>query len=208
MNALDISKKNRKAKYLLFLNVLNPSEKDKILDVGFSNIEYSEVDNYLEKNYPFQKNITALGIEESDLFKSHYPEVNAIRYGGEKFPFADKSFNIGWSNAVIEHVGDEERQVLFLKELRRTCQTVYFTTPNRWFPFELHTRLPFLHWLPKQIFDAILRFTPKKWATGDYMHLLSEYNLKKLLKKAGIVHYRIYRNKFMGFTIDFSTIFL
>ena len=208
MNAQEISTGNRRRKYDLFLNVLNPSEQDTILDVGFSNIEYSEVDNYLEKNYPFQKNITALGIDEPDLFQSRYPDVNVIRYDGKKFPFSDKSFDIGWSNAVIEHVGNEEKQILFLKELRRTCNTVYFTTPNRWFPFELHTRLPLLHWLPKRFFDTLLSFTSKKWATNDYMHLLSESKLKKILKKAEITQYRIYRNKFMGFTMDFCVIIL
>ena len=92
MNAQEISTGNRRRKYDLFLNVLNPSEQDTILDVGFSNIEYSEVDNYLEKNYPFQKNITALGIDEPDLFQSRYPDVNVIRYDGKKFPFSGAGF--------------------------------------------------------------------------------------------------------------------
>jgi hypothetical protein len=25
---------------------------------------------------------------------------------------------------------------------------VFVTTPNRWFPLEVHTLLPFVHWLP------------------------------------------------------------
>ena len=32
-----------------------------------------------------------------------------------------------------------------------------FTTPNRWFPVELHTFLPFLHWLPDARYRAVLR---------------------------------------------------
>jgi SAM-dependent methyltransferase len=109
-----------------------------------------------------------------------------VRYDGSIFPFEDKSFDIGWSNAVIEHVGGEERQIQFLKELCRTCRKVYFTTPNRYFPFEVHTRYPLIHWLPKRIFDKILSLTPKKWATGDYMNLLSKKSLRRILKKAGV----------------------
>jgi SAM-dependent methyltransferase len=206
MNAQDISKRNRVGKYNFFLQKLHPSAEDKILDVGFANTEYSEVDNFLEKNYPYLSNITALGVETYDLFAERYPDIHVIQYDGKKFPFEDRIFDIGWSNAVIEHVGDEEHQILFLQELCRTCKKVYFTTPNRYFPFELHTRYPLIHWLPKKIFDKILSLTSKKWATGDYMNLLSQKKLKYILEKAGIEHYSIHKNKFMRFTIDFSVI--
>ena len=167
MNANTISANNRKRKYDLFLKVLRPSRSDKILDVGFSNIEYSPVDNYLEKNYPFPANITALGIDEDDLFKHRYPEVTTVRYDGHKFPFDDDQFDIGWSNAVIEHVGNEDNQALFLTELSRVCKKIYFTTPNRLFPFETHTRLLFIHWFPKPICDRLMKLFGRGWATGN-----------------------------------------
>jgi SAM-dependent methyltransferase len=206
MIAQVFSKKNRIRKYNLFLQKMNPSATDKILDAGYANREYSPVDNFLEKNYPYPSNITALGIEEHDLFEQRYPMVQAVRYDGSIFPFEDKSFDIGWSNAVIEHAGGEECQIRFLKELCRTCKKVYFTTPNRYFPFELHTRYPFIHWLPKKIFDRILSHTRKKWATGDYMHLLSKKSLKRILKKAGLKEYSIHKNRLFGLAMDFSVI--
>lgn len=202
-----ISGRNRTSKYKLFLKNFKPTEYDKILDVGFNNIEYSPVDNFLEKNYQYPSQITALGIDSCNEFIKKYPEVNTVLYDGGMFPFHDKSFDIGWSNAVIEHVGDIDKQVLFLKELRRTCKKVYFTTPNRYFPFEVHTRYPLIHWLPKEKFDKVLQFTPKKWASGDYMYLLSRKKLEYLLELAGIKNYRIYKNRFLVFTMDFSVIF-
>jgi SAM-dependent methyltransferase len=204
MNVQTISQKNRIRKYKLFLEKCNPFATDKILDVGYSNKEYSPVDNFLEKNYSCPSNITALGVEEYDLFKQRYPNVQVVRYDGSVFPFEDKSFDIGWSNAVIEHVGNRERQIQFLKELCRTCKKVYFTTPNRYFPFELHTRYPLIHWLPKKVFDKILSLTSKKWAAGDYMNLLSRKSLKKILKKANVKEYSLHKNRFLGFTMDFS----
>jgi len=206
MKAIDISRNNREKKYALFLKELKPTENDRILDVGFANIEYSIVDNFLEKNYPYQNNITALGIDEYDNFKKSFPNVNAVRYDGKIFPFEDNSFDIGWSNAVLEHVGREDAQIQFLKELKRTCKKLYFTTPNRYFPFELHTKFFLIHWLPKLIFDKIISFTSARWATGDFMYLLSERKLRSLMKKAGITHYKIHRNRFGGFTMDFSVI--
>jgi SAM-dependent methyltransferase len=208
--AYKISANNRKKKYQLFLNRLAPSTTDTILDVGFYNHQDSSpIANFLEKNYPYLQYITALGLEEEgdDIFKKKFPEVKTVLYDGRIFPFGDKAFDIGWSNAVLEHVGDEEKQCLFLKELSRTCKCLYFTTPNRFFPFEVHTRLPLLHWLPKKIFDKLLlTFTSKGWATGDAMHLLSCRKLKKILKHAGIADYEIHKNRFFGFVMDFSII--
>jgi SAM-dependent methyltransferase len=206
INATSISSKNRKRKYKLFLETIKPSEKDTILDVGFANTEDSPVENYLEKTYPYHTNITALGTESDNIFKKNYPDIKTVIYEGRIFPFEDNAFDIGWSNAVLEHVGNETQQILFLKELRRTCKKIYFTTPNRWFPFEVHTKLPFLHWLPKKLFDRLLSKTSLKWAIGDYMYLLSKKKLKTLLKKAEITNYYIHRNRFCGFTMDFSVI--
>ncbi len=202
-----ISGKNRSSKYKLFLKEIKPLESDKILDVGVNNIEFSPIDNFLEKNYPHLENITALSVDSNDEFKKRYPKVNSIVYDGFYFPFEDKVFDIGWSNAVIEPVGDIDRQILFLKELKRTCKTVYFTTPNRYFPFEVHTRYPLIHWFPKKVFDKLLQYTTKKWASGDYMYLLSRKKLERILDDAGISDYKIYKNRFLGFTMDFSIIF-
>ena len=185
---------------------MNPLPDDSILDVGFADREFSQVDNYLERHYPWQSQITALGIRGNEHFSLRYPDVRVVLYDGKTFPFPDKTFEIGWSNAVIEHVGNEDSQLFFVKELVRTCKKVYFTTPNRFFPVEVHTRIPFLHWLPKKYFDKILSATSKYWAAGDYMHLLSKRKLKNIFKKAGITNYRIFHNKLMGFTMDFSII--
>lgn len=200
------SGKNRKKKYELFLSKFKPTPGTKILDVGFSDIEYSPNDNYLEKHFQFPNSITALGIDEPKSFSERYPKVNVIKYDGNNFPFGDREFNIGWSNAVIEHVGDYNKQILFLKEIERTCGSFFITTPNRYFPVEIHTRIPLLHYLPKKYFDLLLTFIGKKWATGSYMNLLSEKNIIKLLERAKIENYQIIKNKIGIFTLDFVII--
>jgi len=204
--AYTISARNRDKKWKIFLTEMRPLPESTILDAGFSDKEYSATDNYLEKNYPFPQKITALGIDEPTDFLKHYPKIEAIQYDGHHFPFSINSFDIVWSNAVLEHVGSREKQVLFLKEISRVGHRAFITTPNKCFPIELHTRIPFLHWLPKSWFDKILRSLGKSWATGDYMNLLTLKNLKQLLKDANITHYKIIKNRFLGFTMNFIVI--
>jgi len=108
---------------------------------------------------------------------------------------------------VIEHVGDFERQVLFLKEINRVARNVFITTPNKLFPIEVHTRTPFLHFLPKKMFDKYLHFVGKSWAADDYMFLLSLKDINKLLHHAGIDNYNIKKNKLLGFVMDFVIMF-
>lgn len=199
-----ISAFNRKRKWKLFLNRIRPIPATTILDVGFTEKEHSSVDNFIERFYPFPENITALGMEEPVTFSKRYPKVKALRYDGVSFPFPDKSFDVCWSNAVIEHVGNREAQLLFLQEIVRVSRRAFVTTPNRYFPIELHTRTPLLHWLPKDAFDAFLRRTGREWATGTYMDLLSEGQLRGLLNRSGAKYYEIYSNCVGGFAMDFA----
>ena len=202
-----MSRANRERKWKLFLRIVDPEPGHSILDVGFAEIEYSAVDNYLERSYPYPEKITALGIVDSKEFQKRYPKVKTVIYDGKIFPFPDKSFDVCWSNAVLEHVGTREDQVHFLREIARVSDIAFITTPNRLFPMEVHTRTLMLHLLPKRVFDAYLRRIGKRWATGKYMNLLSGRQLKQLLSRAGISDYKIMKNKAFGFTIDFVVVF-
>lgn len=203
-----VSRYNRRRKWKFFMETFRPDEAMKILDVGFNDEEYfSDLENYLEKRYPYPRNITALGIQEPKRFRQRYPDVSVVMYDGRIFPFGDKSFDICWSNAVLEHVGDFEPQALFLKEIARVSRRAFVTTPNRCFPVEVHTKIPFVHYLPSRFRDAIYRKLGKGWATDGYMYLLTYRQLKKLLAAAGIRTYSIKRNRVGPFTMDFVVTF-
>lgn len=205
--AYSFSGKNRRKKFDYFMQVFQPDETTRILDVGASEQEFSPTDNLLEKLYPYQNNLTVLGVDPFDQFCQRYPEAEVHVYDGRVFPFADNSFDICWSNAVIEHVGDRQRQLLFLQEIKRVARNAFITTPNKYFPVEVHTRTPFLHFLPKRVFDGYLRFVGKSWAAGDYMHLLSFSEIKRLLAESGIEHYHVQKNRMFGFTLDYMILF-
>jgi len=50
---------------------------------------------------------------------------------------------------VIEHVGDEDAQLLFLNEMMRVAKNVFFTTPNKYLPVESEIDL-YIPITPKQ----------------------------------------------------------
>jgi SAM-dependent methyltransferase len=201
------SYRNRLRKYGFFYKYFNPTCNDKVLDVGAAEEEYRESENIFEKKYPYLESVTVLGIDSYKEFCKRYPQVKTITYQGDTFPFNDKEFDICWCNAVLEHVGDINKQEKFIREIRRVSKNAFVTTPNRCFPFEVHTRILLLHLLPKEIFDTLLTVFGKSWATGDYMHLLSLSKIKYLFEKCEIINYKIIKNKIFGFTLEFIMIF-
>jgi ubiquinone/menaquinone biosynthesis C-methylase UbiE len=212
--SVKISIRNREKKYKLFMRLLNPNANDKILDVGYENESVpDDYLNYLEKKYPYLNNITALGIRDYDSIQVYNNdlarggnEFRTVKYDGKIFPFSDKSFDIGYCNAVIEHVGNRDAQILFFKEICRVCKKVFLTTPNKFFPIETHTKYPFIHMLPDKLFLKILSKTKKKgWVTNLY--LLSERSIKEILNASDLKgKYCIIKQRFLVFTMTFSVI--
>jgi SAM-dependent methyltransferase len=205
--AYSISAKSRERKYRQFLELVAPEAEETILDVGANVTEYSETDNFLERHCDHPERITVLGVGDVSPLKKRYPAVAVVSGDGRTLPFADHSFDIVYSNAVIEHVGAREDQLRFLQELSRAGKRGFLTTPNRHFPIEVHTRVPLLHLLlSKSLFDRFLRFIGKGWAADGYMNLLSGNDLRSLLRDAGIPDATIVRNRFLGFTMTFTVV--
>ena len=166
-----LMERSREKKLKEVLSLIGSFEDPSILDVGPADEEYSPLDNYFEKKYPNQGHITVLSLRPLRKFPKRYPEIKAVSYKGGRFPFVSKQFSIAISNAVIEHVGGYEAQLTFVNEMIRVGQQIYFTTPAKEFPIEIHTNLPIIHWLPKHMFDWIVSLIGKGWAAGNYMNL-------------------------------------
>ncbi len=71
--------------------------------------------------------------------------------------FADNSFDIAFSNSVIEHLFTFERQAAMANELQRVAPVFWLQTPNYWFPIEPHFHVPGWQWLPIGLRKAIIQ---------------------------------------------------
>jgi hypothetical protein len=78
--------------------------------------------------------------------------------------FADKSFDIAFSNSVIEHLFTFESQARMAAEVQRVANAYWVQTPNFWFPIEPHFLVPVWHWLPEEARVQILRRRGVGWA--------------------------------------------
>jgi hypothetical protein len=133
---------------------------ESILDVGVTSDRTYEASNYLEDWYPCKHMVTAVGIDDASFLRIQYPGMTFVMADGLQLPFRDRTFDVVHSSAVIEHVGSASRQRAFVSECCRVARrAVFITTPNRWFPVEFHTVLPLVHWLPKDLFRALLSRT-------------------------------------------------
>jgi SAM-dependent methyltransferase len=146
--AMNLLKTARLNMFNLFIEQMRPSADTTVLDIGVSDDE-NEGANFLEKSYPWPDKITCAGIGSGEQVKARYPSATFRQIApNEPLPFADKSFDIATSNAVLEHVGGVEQRRQFILEHLRVARSVFITVPNRWFPVEHHTGLPLLHYWP------------------------------------------------------------
>jgi SAM-dependent methyltransferase len=149
--AARVSLRSRERKLRLFLELFDPGPETTVVDVGVTDAPFGSgsSDNFFEALYPWPERITAVGHTELDRFAAAFPTVTTLRADGRELPFGDRQFDLGFSNAVVEHVaGGRDGQRRFLAELCRVAGRVFVTTPNRLFPVDPHSLLPFVHWLP------------------------------------------------------------
>lgn len=178
-----ISGHARKKMFQTFMKYAVPTRESSVLDVGVTPDNKMESNNFFEKMYPWTGNITMCTVEDAGNLELEFPGSRFVQNKpGEPLPFKTGQFDIVFCSAVLEHVGDKKAQRFFLRELIRVGKKVFLTTPNRWFPVEVHTVLPFIHWLPCRIHQKILRMIGKDfYAETGNLNLLSKRQLKRMI---------------------------
>src|SRR5215467_3155277 len=104
---------------------------------------------------------------------------------GCELPFAEKSFDLAFSNSAIEHVGSEANQFQFAREMLRVGKRIYCQTPSRLFPIDPHLSAAFLHWLPASwLRPGFLRyFTLNGWLWQRPYHYDVTWISRRKLKR-------------------------
>jgi hypothetical protein len=160
--------------YRRFAESSPPRPDWRVLEVGTNGSLEQAQDYFLHSLYPYPEQITAAGLEEPDVFQQVFPGYRYVQVGrNAPLPFDDGSFDLVFSNAVVEHVGSREQQRGFLDELLRVGKQAFVTTPNRRHPIEFHTVTPLLHYLPTRVYRQI-------YAAAGFEFFSKEENLNLL----------------------------
>jgi SAM-dependent methyltransferase len=123
--------------------------------------------------------------------------------------FDDGSFDVVFSNSVIEHLRTWPDQERMASEVRRVGVRYFVQTPNRYFPLEPHFLVPGFQFLPLNARIALVR----RFALGyhealpdredarhavEEIRLLDARELRRLFPDAGL-----YRERVLGLTKSF-----
>jgi hypothetical protein len=191
-----LSQASRDSKLALLARVFPSGEVMRILDLG-GQIESSEP---LSRAFPNAR-ITVANIALDHLLELRRQGSSTIPVvaNGSKLPFSDGAFDLLYSNAVIEHLRTEAAQQSMAAEIQRVAHRWFVTTPNRWFPFELHSRLPFISWLPPRALSACAYLLSFNHVKGRFtfgndqseLRLLSASSLQRLFPSSVVVRHRI-----------------
>lgn len=120
--------------------------------------------------------------------------------GCDMHEFAAGSFDVVFSNSVIEHVTTWQNQQRMAAEIQRVGVHHFVQTPNYWFPIEPHFLWPGLQWLPMPLrlrfintFGSLRQPLSRSVALGRCrdIRLLTPGEMSSLFPNSKIVHERV-----------------
>ncbi|MCH7401598.1 methyltransferase domain-containing protein [Belliella kenyensis] len=174
----------------------------KILDVGGEEHFWKDK-AFLDK---FQVEITLLNLEAKDV---DHPNLKAIKGNATDLSeFETDTFDLVFSNSVIEHLYTFENQRKMANECMRVGKKFFIQTPNKYFPIEAHYALPFGQFLPRRLMFFLLTKTKisrmHRWDQGFAKQYLEEIRLLSLADyKSLFPNATIYKEKFLGLSKSF-----
>jgi len=131
-----------------FESTFDVRDNDFILDVGGTKFNWQ----FIKAN----PNVTLLNLTIPTGCKDN-GQFSYIKGDATKLEYPDKSFDIVYSNSVIEHLFTKENQVKMAREITRVGKKLYVQTPAKEFFIEPHLITPFIHWLPIKIEKILMK---------------------------------------------------
>lgn len=143
----------------LFYSSFKITETTKVLDLGGGEYFW---DLAKAEGFPVPQ-VTVLNIRPGPA--RLLPEVKWVLGDAKNTGFGPSSFDIVFSNSLVEHLFNWKSQVQFASEVKRLASNYFIQTPNRQFFVEPHFVTPFIHWLPVRVRRALgPRATVWGWA--------------------------------------------
>ena len=177
-----------------FMALARPGQETRVLDVGTTPDLEISYNNFFERLYPHLRALTACSVEDCSNLETAFPGLAFRRIASRRLPAADREFDVAVSFAVLEHVGSRAEQRAFMAELTRVADSFLLYAPYRYFPVEVHTFVPLMHWLPAPWYRAVWRRIGLEfWADEANLNLMGLRELGPLLPAHGRTQVRLLR---------------
>jgi SAM-dependent methyltransferase len=182
---------SRNRRSALFRSLFDLGPQTRVLDLGGSN--GAHIHSLLAGTAVRPENVYVADVDQQALrtAASRFGFVPVPLAPEADLPFEDACFDVVLSSSVLDHVtspADElwrerstarfqqrarERQQRFAREIERVARGYFVQVPNRWFPVETHTWLPFVGYMPRswqlRVIAMSNRFWIKKTAPNFYL---------------------------------------
>ena len=159
-----------------------------VLDIGTTSDTENKSSNLIIKNLKNVKNLSSISDQliTSPFFKKKLQK--SIVQNFSEHEIENFKSDLVVSNATIEHVGNYKNQKAMVRNMiKLSKKMVIISSPYRYHPIEFHTKIPFIHWLPKKIHRNILKnFNISFYSKEKNLNLLSESDFSSFIKNKEI----------------------
>ncbi len=85
-------------------------------------------------------------------------QVQIDVYDGLTLPYANNVFDVVFSVHVVEHTANPDYYLMELCRVLKPGGIIFLDVPNRYYKYEQHTLIPYIHWPATRLRNVLLRF--------------------------------------------------
>lgn len=198
----------RKRRFGFFTNFLNQAALNnkplRILDIGGTQQYWLNMGLVLGPS----TEIVLLNLYKNQITEPGFSSI--VGDACNLIGISDQSFDIVFSNSVIEHLYTKEQQQKMANEVARVGKSYFIQTPNKYFPIEPHWLFPLFQFLP----FTVQVFLTQHFTLGNIKKANSRESAINLVKEVRLLSKKefssffkdakIYKEKFLGITKSFT----
>ena len=186
-NPASLSHKLRARRFDFFLSLISILPKPLyILDIGGTTAFWDAMDFDNEGI-----TITLLNLSYQPVDRNGFISVSG---DATQLQYSDRSFDIVFSNSVIEHLFDRASQQKMAAEVQRVGKYYFIQTPNYWFPLEPHWLFPFFQYLP----FSVKMFLTQHFSLGHIKKIHNRIDAENKVKEIKLLSLRDMQSLFPG----------
>ncbi len=153
---------------------------------GFLSIGLHKTSGAKINGFDVSESYLALGnglLERNPELQEH---VSFERHDYLEEPLPESAFDVVLLNNTLHYIVGRRNQMKAMRNIYQSMKPggrLFTFQPNRWHPIESFTKMPFVHWLPRQIGTAWSRRRGKRSMMD--LHYISPLWMQKMLRRTG-----------------------